>query len=81
MYRNATIIASIRRDRVNSNTPTKINKGARQGHPLSPILFNIYIDKVITDWLQMIKQNILAKDFTLNRIIFADEQVTVACTE
>jgi hypothetical protein len=44
-------------------------------------LINIYIDKVIREWLQVIKQNILAKDLTPNTIIFADGQVIVARTE
>jgi retron-type reverse transcriptase len=71
----------IRKDRVNGNTPIEINKGVRQGCPLSPILFNIYIDGVIKDWLQVLKQNILAKVFILNTILFADDQVIVSRTK
>jgi hypothetical protein len=46
---------------VNGNTPIEINRGVRQECPLSPILFVIYIDKVIEDWLKVFEENILAK--------------------
>jgi hypothetical protein len=42
---------------------------------------SIYVGNVIKDSLQEIKQNILAKDLTLHTILFAAEQVNVACTE
>jgi hypothetical protein len=61
--------------------PIEINKGVRKKCSLSPILFNIYTDKVINDWLQVIKQNILAKDLILNTILFTDDQVIEASTE
>jgi hypothetical protein len=41
--------------------PIEINKVVRLVCPLSPILFNIYVDKVIKDWLQVIDQNIFSK--------------------
>jgi len=62
--------------------PVEINKGARQGCPRSPTLFNIYLDKIITKWQ---KQDItgikLSKNQQLSTLLFADEQVITADTE
>jgi hypothetical protein len=61
--------------------PTEIKKEVRQSCPLSPVLYNIYMDKVIKDWLKAIKQNILMKELILNTIFFVDDLVIVASTE
>jgi hypothetical protein len=58
-----------------------MNKRVRPGCSLSPILFNIDIDRIIKGWLQVIKQKILAKILILNRILLADDQAIVARTE
>ena len=62
------------------NKPSKQaenNKGAPQGCPLSPTLFNTYLDEIITKW-----QN---QDITgikqLSTLLFADDQVIIADTE
>jgi hypothetical protein len=55
----------IRKSRINGNTPIQINKGT---------------DTDISDWLQVIKQNTLANDLTLNMMLFADDQVIVEST-
>jgi hypothetical protein len=78
MYQNAAIV--IRKDRTNDNSFVEINKAVRQDCPLSPVLFNIYIDKVITEWQHMIKQNVVM-NLILNTILFADDQVIVTSTE
>jgi len=60
----------------------EINKGVHQGYPLSPTLFNIYLDKIITKWQ---KQDItgikLSKNQQLSLLLFADDQVIVTDTE
>jgi hypothetical protein len=44
-------------------------------------MFNIYIEKVGKDWLQLSKQFILANDVIPNTFIFADDQVIILSTE
>jgi len=62
--------------------PVEINKGVRQDCPLSPTLFNIYLDDIITKWQ---KQDItgikLSKNQQLSTLLFADDQVVIADTE
>jgi hypothetical protein len=60
----------------------EINKEVRRGCPLSPTLFNVYLDKIITKWQ---KQDItgikLSKNQHLSTLLFADDQVIIADTE
>jgi len=62
--------------------PAEISKGVRQGCPLSPTPFNIYLDEIITKWQ---KQDItgikLSKNQQLSTLLFADDQVIIADTE
>jgi transcription initiation factor TFIIIB Brf1 subunit/transcription initiation factor TFIIB len=62
--------------------PVEINKGVHQGCPLSPTLFNTYLDEIITKWQ---KQDIigikLSKNQQLSTLLFADDQVIKADTE
>jgi hypothetical protein len=71
-------------DKVNNklSKPVEINKGIRQGCPLSPTMFNIYLDEIITKWQ---KQDItgikLKKTQQVSTLLFADDQVITADTE
>jgi hypothetical protein len=59
----------------------KLIKEFDKDSSLSQILFNMYTGKFINDGLQVTKQNNLVKDFILNTILFADDQVIVASAE
>src|SRR5215469_7400621 len=60
----------------------EIDKGVRQGCPLSPTLFNIYLDDIITKWQKQDTSGIkLSKNHHLSTLLFADDQVLIADTE
>jgi len=60
----------------------EINKGVRQGCPLSPTLFNIYLDEIITKWQNQDTTGIKhSKNQQLSTLLFADDQVIKADTE
>jgi len=66
----------------NLSKPVEINKGVHQGFPLSPKLFNIYLDEIITKWQNQDITGIkLSKNQQLSKLLFADDQVIIADTE
>jgi hypothetical protein len=74
-------IICIKKENRQSKISEEINTGVRQGCPLSPILFNIYIDDVVQKWQKDFQHNILKPKLKLNTILFADDQVIIAENE
>ena len=62
--------------------PVETNKGIRQGCPLSPTLFTIHLDEIITKWQNQDITGIkLSKNQQLSTLLFADDQVITADTK
>jgi len=62
--------------------PIHINKGVIQGCGLSPVLFNIYINKIIQEFKTVIKKGIQPNNRKLvNTILYADDQILMATSE
>lgn len=78
MYKNSKITITD-----NETKMATINLGLRQGCSLSPILFNIYIDDVLREWLTNTKHytHDLNRQKYLMTILFADDQALIASDE
>ena len=62
--------------------PIHIHKGVRQGCDLSPVLFNIYMNKIIQELETVIKKGIQLNNRKLvNTILYADDHILMATSE
>jgi hypothetical protein len=71
IYRNTKIIIKFNDC---TSEPIHINKGVRQGCGLSPVLFNIYINKIIQEFKTVVKKDTqLTNRKLVNTILYADD--------
>ena len=77
IYRNKKV-----RIKFNDGISEPIHKGVRQGCGLSPVLFNIYINKIIQEFKTVIKKDKQLNNRKLvNTILYADDQILMATSE
>jgi hypothetical protein len=58
-----------------------ITQGVRQGYPLSPVLFNLYLVEVTRIWLKKLKTSKYFKELIFKTLLFAVDQFTISDTE
>jgi hypothetical protein len=58
-----------------------INQGVKQGCPMSPTLFNIFIDEVIIQWQDVLIKVFKIGNTVLNTILFVDSQAVLSQSE
>ena len=79
IYRNTKVIIKFI---YSISEPIHVNKGVRQGCGLSPVLFNIYSNKIIEEFKTVIKNGIQLNNRQLvNTILYADDQIFMATSE
>jgi len=64
-----------------SEDSTVITQGIRQDCPLSPVLFNLYLDEAIRKWLKKLKTSKYFKELIFNTLIFSDDQFIISDIE
>ena len=59
----------------------KILESLPKGFPLSPVLFNLYLDEATRIWLKKLKASKYFKELIFNKPLFADDQFIISDTE
>ena len=77
LYMGQTVM--IRIDGINSK-PGKIGKAVRQGCPLSPLLFNIYIEEIVREAMEKVTDGVKVGGTLVQAVRFADDQAMVSST-
>lgn len=78
MYNNTEILIN---NITETSTKAKVNQGVKQGCPLSPALFNLYIDAAIEEWQRNLKIGLKINNLFINTMLFADDQIIFAMSE
>ena len=74
-------IIRINADNGISEDSRAIAQGVRQGCPLSPVLFNLYLEEIFRIWLQKLKTSKYFKELIFNTLLFTDDQFIISDTE
>lgn len=79
LYEETKIVLNFRTEK---SEEILTNKGVRQVCPMSPTLFNIYINNIIQNWKQKIDAGIkITRGKILNILLYADDVVLIQETE
>ena len=63
------------------SSPGTIGRGVRQGCPLSPLLFNIYVEEMVNKALETVEDCITVGGCSLQAVRYADDQAMITSTE